>query len=100
MGLRERRCRRAAGESGAAWLLVRAYEYDGLGRLVTVLSPQNVEQGNSEPVRRIEQYLHDGEQRIAEVVAESAGQWVASTQCEYVVTVRESTVPPTHCQPC
>ncbi|MCX5689614.1 MAG: hypothetical protein NTV94_07500, partial [Planctomycetota bacterium] len=63
---------------------VRAYEYDGLGRLVTVLSPQLVDTGTSAPVRRVEQYLHDGEQRIAEVVAESAGQWAAATQCEYV----------------
>ena len=63
---------------------VRAYEYDGLGRLVTVLSPQSVGTGTSAPVRRVEQYLHDGEQRIAEVVAESAGQWAAATQCEFV----------------
>jgi hypothetical protein len=63
---------------------VRSYEYDGLGRLVTVLSPQQVEAGNTAPVRRVEQYLHDGEQRIAEVVAESAGHWAASTQCEYI----------------
>ena len=65
------------------WL--RAYEYDGVGRLVTVLSSEDPA-GNvtTAPVTRIEQYIHDGEQRIAEIVGDSANGLTPRTDREYV----------------
>jgi len=63
---------------------IRAYRYDGLGRLVATLSPEFKPRGATASVSRIEQYLFDGDSRISTVIGDGSGSRPPTLDREYI----------------